>query len=170
MNPDRRQQILGYLYSTCIPPHSVVLPYRKKMILLKLCGYFRDEKPDGSLLTFVIEQILNSCPACYGLAFAFSILLCLHYHQQALRLALPEATIQVYQVPHNAQMAGSGSVCPPEAYCPCIPKNERDDPLHTFWFRLFSIFSLFVLTMFIDSSLVLTMPANLALHPHDACR
>lgn len=81
-----------------------------------------------------------------------------------------EAAIRVYQVPLNIQKVRTGSVSSPEVFVPmCSPcAGEQPDPV-PFWFRPVSIFGLLPITVFINSSHVLTLLTSLALLPHDAC-
>lgn len=83
--------------------------------------------------------------------------------------AIP-AAIRVYQVPFNIQKVRAGSVSPPEisvSMCSGCPVEQPD--LVPFWFRPSSIFGLLPITVFINSSHVLTLLTSLAIKPHDAC-
>lgn len=54
--------------------------------------------------------------------------------------------------------------------CPCAPGGPVEQPdLVPFWFRPSSIFGLLPITVFINSSHVLTLLTSLAIQPHDAC-
>lgn len=50
-----------------------------------------------------------------------------------------------------------------------LPVREVATGPRTFWFRPVSIFGLLPITVFINSSHVLTLLTSLALLPHDAC-
>lgn len=60
---------------------------------------------------------------------------------------------------------GLGSAYSPEVLCLRVAIKESNIQPLTFWFKLVSIFSLLVVTMFISSLHMLTIPPSLASKP-----
>jgi hypothetical protein len=141
-------------------------------LLCLLCLFpkrFRHERPDGSLPACAWGTIAlprNPYPNDYRVAFASSILPYPHACRLALRFAFPNG--RHVGLPRSVYVPtdGLGPACSPVAVLSTVQEGESSHTSpHTFWFKLVSVFSLLVLTTFISSSHMLTMPSNASSRP-----
>ncbi len=108
-------------------------------------------------------------PGYYSRAFAFPSSSARTANSVPCGSPACEAAIRVYQVPLNIQRVRAGSVSSPGSLRPCAPCARGSNRTPYLWFRPVSIFGLLPITVFINSSHVLTLLTSLALLPHDAC-
>ncbi len=108
-------------------------------------------------------------PGHYNRAFAFPSSSARTAYSVPYGSPACKAAIRVYQVPLNIQRVRAGSVSSPGSLRPCAPCARGSNRTPYLWFRPVSIFGLLPITVFINSSHVLTLLTSLALLPHDAC-
>lgn len=101
----------------------------------------------------------------YRAAFAFSTFLYPHHQQHSLRSACPAGRRYGLTVFHVNNKSGLGSAFPPVVVLSAQPKTGKGlSDYVAFWLKPVSIFGLFAITVFISSSLALTISLSLATH------
>lgn len=114
----------------------------------------------------MIALRINPYPSHYRPAFAFSTFLYPHRQQHSLRFACPKGQRYGLTVFHMSNRGELGSAFSPVVVMSAQPQTERELSNYiAFWLKPVSIFGLFAITVFISSSLALTMSLSLATHP-----
>lgn len=80
-------------------------------------------------------------------------------------LPATRAKIRAYHVPRMGYAWVRFCLFADDHKCPCIPIGKRDNRSCAFWLKPGSAFGLFLITTFISSLLMLTMPRSLAPYP-----